>query len=222
MIWRSVAAGNSNFVGIYLDSIREIERRIQKSEERAATGAPIPSIDQPPGVPPTFEEHIELMFDLMTIAFQADITRVITLMIGREGGNRTYRSIGVPDAHHGLSHHFNDPAKIERLQKIDQHHVEMFSHFLAKLKQTKDGDGTLLDNSMVLYGSSMGDANIHDNTNLPIILAGGGFKHGQHLAFDKDNNYPLPNLFVSMLQRLGIESDKFAGATGTMRGLETK
>ena len=199
----------------YLDSIREIERRIQKAEERAATGAPIPSIDQPPGVPPTFEEHIKLMFDLMTIAFQADITRVITLMIGREGGNRTYRSIGVPDAHHGLSHHFNDPAKIERLQKIDQHHVEMFSSFLAKLKQTKDGDGTLLDNSMVLYGSSLSDSNKHEHFNLPTVIAGHGagqIKGGRHIRYRKGT--PMTNLYLNMLDTVGVKEDKFGDSTG--------
>jgi hypothetical protein len=197
------------------DSIREIERRIQKAEERAATGAPIPSIDQPPGVPPTFEEHIKLMFDLMTIAFQADITRVITLMIGREGGNRTYRSIGVPDAHHGLSHHFNDPAKIERLQKIDQHHVEMFSHFLAKLKQTKDGDGTLLDNSMVLYGSSLSDSNKHEHFNLPTVIAGhaaGQIKGGRHIRYRKGT--PMTNLYLNMLDSVGVKEEKFGDSTG--------
>jgi hypothetical protein len=204
----------------YLDSIREIERRIQKAEERNLTGAPIPSMDQPAGVPPTFEEHIKLMFDLMTIAFQADITRVITLMIGREGGNRTYRSIGVPDAHHGLSHHFNDPAKIERLQKIDQHHVEMFSHFLGKLSQTADGDGTLLDHSMVLYGSSLSDSNKHEHFNLPTVLAGHGagrIKGGRHIRYRKGT--PMTNLYLNMLDIVGIEENQFGDSTGRIEHL---
>src|SRR6185369_13232434 len=122
-----------------------------KAEEQNAAGNPVPAIDRPAGIPPTFEEHIQLMFDLIAVAFQADVTRVVSMMVGREGGNRTYRSIGVPDAHHGLSHHFNDAAKIERLQKIDQHHVQMLAYFLNKLKTTKDGDGSLLDHSMVVY-----------------------------------------------------------------------
>ena len=204
----------------YLDSIREIERRIQKAEERSASGAPIPSIDQPAGVPPTFEEHIKLMLDLMTIAFQADITRVITLMIGREGGNRTYRSIGVPDAHHGLSHHFNDPAKIDRLQKIDQHHVEMFSHFLAKLNQTRDGQGTLLDNSVVLYGSSLSDSNKHEHFNLPTVLAGHGagrIKGGRHIKYAKGT--PMTNLFLNMLDVAGVKEEKVGDSTGKIEHL---
>lgn len=204
----------------YLTSIREIERRIQKSEERAASGAPIPSFDQPAGIPPTFEEHAELMFDLMTIAFQADITRVITLMIGREGGNRTYRSIGVPDAHHGLSHHFNDPAKIERLQKIDQHHVDVFSRFLARLSKTQDNDGTLLDHSMVLYGCSISDSNRHTHHDLPAVLAGHGggrIQGGRHLRYAKGT--PMTNLFLNMLDVIGVREDKFGDSTGRVEHL---
>jgi hypothetical protein len=204
----------------YLTSIREIERRIQKAEERAATGAPIPTIDQPAGIPPTFEEHAEMMFDLMTIAFQADITRVITLMIGREGGNRTYRSIGVPDAHHGLSHHFNDPAKIERLQKIDQHHVDLFSRFLARLSKTQDNDGTLLDHSMVLYGCSISDSNRHTHHDLPTLLAGHGggrIQGGRHLRYAKGT--PMTNLFLNMLDVIGVREDKFGDSTGRVEHL---
>src|SRR5207249_7599165 len=159
--------------GEYMDSVREIERRIRKAEEQNAEAAPLPAIDRPAGIPPTYEEHIQLMFYLMTVAFQADLTRVITLMIGREGGNRTYRSIGVPDAHHGLTHHFNDPSKIERIQKIDQHHVELLAYFLDKMKSTNEGDGTLLDRSMVVYGSSISDGNRHQHTDLPMLVAGG-------------------------------------------------
>ncbi len=204
----------------YMESIREIERRIQKAEERAATGAPIPAIDQPAGIPPTFEEHIELMFDLMTIAFQADITRVITLMIGREGGNRTYRSIGVPDAHHGLSHHFNEPAKIARLQQIDQHHVELFSKFVARLNKTQDGDGTLLDNSMLLYGCSISDSNRHTHNDLPTLLAGhaaGRIKGGRHIRYPKGT--PMTNLFLNMLDNIGVQEAKFGDSTGRVEHL---
>lgn len=204
----------------YLESIREIERRIQKAEERSATGAPLPAFDQPAGIPPTFEEHIDIMFDLMTIAFQADITRVITLMIGREGGNRTYRSIGVPDAHHGLSHHFNDPAKIERLQKIDQHHVEQFGKFLGKLSKTTDGEGTLLDHSMVLYGCSISDSNKHEHFNLPTVLAGHGagrISGGRHIRYRKGT--PMTNLFLNMLDIVGVKEDKFGDSTGRIEHL---
>lgn len=203
----------------YLDSIREIETRIQKSEKPGHLAA-IPSMDQPAGIPPTFEEHIKLMFDLMTIAFQADLTRVITMMIGREGGNRTYRSIGVPDAHHGLSHHFNDPAKIERIQKIDQHHVEMLAHFVNKLSQTPDGNGTLLDNSMVLYGSSISDGNKHEHLDLPTVLCGhggGSIKGGRHHQFSKGT--PMSNLFMTMMDNMGVQPERIGDSTGKVEHL---
>ncbi|MBL8174457.1 MAG: DUF1552 domain-containing protein [Bryobacterales bacterium] len=204
----------------YLDSVREIERRIQKIEERSADSAKLPAIDRPAGIPPTFEEHIDLMFDLMTVAFQADLTRVITLMIGREGGNRTYRSIGVPDAHHGLSHHFNDPSKIDRLQKIDQHHVEMLARFLAKLQNAKDGDGTMLDRAMVVYGSSLSDGNRHDHLDLPTLFAGGAIHRiqgGRHVRYKKGT--PMTNLFVSMLDLSGVRPDKLGDSTGKVEYL---
>ena len=206
-------------LGDYLDSVREIERRIQKVESQNASAAPIPALDRPAGIPPTFEEHVQLMFDLMTVAFQADLTRVVTLMIGREGGNRTYRSIGVPEAHHGLSHHFNDPVKIEKLQKIDTHHVEMLAYFLGKLKSAKDGTRTLLDNSMIVYGSSISDGNRHQHDNLPILLAGGAggkFKSGRHVKYEKT---PMTNLFMSMMDVVGIHPEKFGDSTGQVQQL---
>lgn len=203
----------------YLEAVREIERRIQKAEEQSASMT-VPAMEAPAGVPPTFEEHIDLMFDLMTIAFQTDQTRVITLMIGREGGNRTYRSIGVPDAHHGLSHHFNDSGKIARLQKIDQHHVDMFSRFLKKLKETPDGDGTLLDHSAIVYGSSISDGNRHDHLNLPAILAGGanGRVHGgRHVRYAKGT--PMTNLYLTMLDMAGVKPEKIGDSTGQIAHL---
>ncbi len=217
---RTLGTGDRRKLDEYLESVREIERRIEKTEERARSGAPIPSMDQPAGVPPTFEEHAELMFDLMKIAFQADITRVITLMMGREGGNRTYRSIGVPDAHHGLSHHFNDPAKIERLQKIDQHHVDVFSRFVKRLADTADGDGTLLDHSLVLYGSSLSDSNRHEHFNLPTVLVGRGagkLAGGRHLRYAKGT--PMTNLFLNMLEVVGVPQEKFGDSTGRIAHL---
>lgn len=212
-----LGTGDKRKLGEYLDAVREIELRIQKIEKQAMESAALPAIDQPPGIPPTFEEHIKLVYDLMTVAFQADQTRIITLMIGREGGNRTYRSIGVPDAHHGLSHHFNDPSKIERLQKIDQHHVEMTAYFLDKLAKTPDGDGTLLDHSMILYGSSISDGNRHEHLNLPTFLAGHGggkIKGGRHLRAAKGT--PMTNLFLSMLDLSGVRVDKFGDSNGKL------
>jgi hypothetical protein len=212
-----LGAGDKRKLSQYLDAVREIERRIQKSEEQSAA---IPTVDAPAGIPPTFEEHIQLMFDLMTIAFQTDQTRIITMMIGREGGNRTYRSIGVPDAHHGLSHHFNDASKIERLQKIDQHHVEMFSLFLKKMKETPDGDGTLLDHSTIVYGSSLSDGNRHDHLNLPVIFAGGanGRIHGgRHIRYPKGT--PMTNLFLTMLDMAGVRPERIGDSTGKIEHL---
>jgi len=199
--------------------VREIERRIQRAEQDAAA-ATLPAIERPGGIPPTFEEHIALMFDLMTIAFQADLTRVITLMIGREGGNRTYRSIGVPDAHHGLSHHFRDAAKIERLQKIDRHHVEMLAVFLGKLQTLKEGDRTLLDRSLVAYGSSLSDGNRHDHLDLPLVLAGGGahgITGGRHIRYRAGT--PMTNLFLTMLDLTGVRPEKIGDSSGRLDSL---
>jgi hypothetical protein len=215
-----LGASDKRKLGEYMDAVREIERKIQKSEEPNERAASIPALDRPAGIPPTFEEHIQLMFDLVTVAFQADLTRIVTFMIGREGGNRTYRNIGVPDAHHGLSHHFNDPAKIDRLQKIDQHHVEMFSQFLGKLKGAKEGDGTLLDHSMVVYGSSISDGNRHEHLNLPTILAGGGggkIHGGRHVRFKKGT--PMTNLFLTMLDNVGVQPERIGDSTGKVEHL---
>lgn len=215
-----LGTGDRRKLDEYLEAVREIEQRIQKIEHPSASAGPLPAFERPPGIPPTFEEHIDLMFDLMTIAFQTDMTRVITLMIGREGGNRTYRSIGVPDAHHGLSHHFNDPARIERLQKIDQHHVEMLGHFLRKMETAKEGDRSLLDNSMIVYGSSISDGNRHQHDDLPTLVAGGGahnIKGGRHIRYKKGT--PMNNLFISMLDIAGARPEKFGDSTGKVEYL---
>jgi hypothetical protein len=215
-----LGTGDRRKLGDYLDAVREIERRIQKVEERNSLAGTLPAIDRPDGIPPTFEEHVQLMFDLMAVAFQADLTRVISLMIGREGGNRTYRSIGVSDAHHGLSHHFNDPSKIERLQKIDQHHVQMLSYFLEKMQATKDGEGTLLDNSLIVYGSSISDGNRHEHHDLPTLLAGGAghkIKGGRHIRYKKGT--PMTNLFLSMLDMAGVRPEKIGDSTGKVEYL---
>ncbi|MBL8241322.1 MAG: DUF1552 domain-containing protein [Bryobacterales bacterium] len=215
-----LGAGDRRKLSEYLDAVREIEVRIQKIEKQDPNAVALPALDRPAGIPPTFEEHINLMFDLMTIAFQADLTRVITLMIGREGGNRTYRNIGVPDAHHGLSHHFNDAAKIDRLQKIDQHHVTQLASFLGKLQAAKDGDGTLLDHSMIMYGSSLSDGNRHEHLDLPAILAGGGagrIHGGRHVRYKKGT--PMTNLFLSMLDTAGVQPEKIGDSTGKIEHL---
>lgn len=201
----------------YLDAVREIERRIQQAELKNAA-APLPAFDRPDGIPPTFEEHIQLTFDLMTVAFQADLTRVITLMYSREGGNRTYPQIGVPDAHHGLSHHQNDPAKMARLQLIDHHHVDMLSYLLGKLANAKDGEGTLLDHSTLVYGCSLSDSNRHLHFNLPVLVAGGAtFRGGRHISYEKGT--PMTNLYMSMLDGFGMHPEKIGDSTGQLAHL---
>jgi len=215
-----LGTGDKRKLGEYLDAVREIEVRIQKIEKQDPNAVALPTLERPGGIPPTFEEHVNLMFDLMTIAFQADLTRVITLMIGREGGNRTYRNIGVPDAHHGLSHHFNDSTKVDKLQKIDQHHVAQLASFLQKLHTTKEGDGTLLDNCMVMYGSSLSDGNRHEHLNLPAVLAGGGggrIKGGRHIQYKKGT--PMTNLFMTMLDTAGVQPEKIGDSTGKVEHL---
>jgi hypothetical protein len=215
-----LGASDQRKLNDYLDSVREVERRIQNSEQRDGAQLDLPALARPDGIPPTFEEHVGLMSDLIAIAFQADLTRVVTLMYSREGGNRTYRSIGVPDAHHGLSHHQNDPARIARLQLIDQHHVAMFARFLEALQRAEDENGTLLDQSMVVYGSSLSDSNAHTHDNLPTLIAGGGgglLPGGRHLRYA--NGTPMTNLFLTMLDRLGVHREEVGDSTGQIEHL---
>ena len=203
----------------YLDSVREVERRIQKAEADA-TGGALPDLDRPVGVPASYADHARLMFDLQVLAWQGDVTRVITFQLARETSNRTYPEIGVSDPHHPLSHHGNDPAKIARMAKINTFHVSLFAEFVAKLKATKEGNGTLLDHSAVLYGSGMGNPNVHDHINLPILVAGGaacGMKGGRHIRFNKAT--PLANLYLTLLDKVGVKIDKFADSKGKIDGL---
>jgi len=215
---RRLGARDRGKLGEYLEAIRDIERRIQKAEEQSAQELPV--VGQPAGVPARYDDHAKLMFDIQVLAYQADLTRIITFMIGREGGNRTYRSIGVPDAHHGLSHHFNDPAKIERPQKIDQHHVDMLSYFLARMQEAKDGEGTLLDHSMIVYGSSLSDGNRHHHSNLPTLLAGGAagdIRGGRHIRYKQGT--PMTNLFLTMLGIAGVQPEKIGDSAGKLEQL---
>jgi hypothetical protein len=204
----------------YLEAIRDIERRIQKAEEQNAA-MKIPVIERPGGVPAELEDHAKLMMDLQVLAFQADLTRVITFMIGREGSNRPYKKIGISDGHHSLTHHQNDPEKIEKVTQIDTYHTQLFAYYLEKLKSTKDGDGTLLDHSMVLYGSSICDGNAHTHHDLPLLLvgsAGGRIKGGRHIRYEKET--PMNNLLVSMLDFAGVpEVEKFGDSNGKVQNL---
>jgi hypothetical protein len=201
-------------VGQYLDTVREVERRIQKAETDAAHQA-LPDLDRPVGVPASYADHAKLMFDLQVLAMQADVTRVLTFQLARETSNRTYPEIGVPDPHHPLTHHGNDPDKIARMAKINAFHVSLFSYYLEKLKATPEGNGTLLDHSLVLYGSGMGNPNIHDHVDLPIIVAGGGagrLKGGRHIKYAEPT--PLANLHLTLLERVGVKMDAFADSKG--------
>ncbi|HXG46978.1 MAG TPA: DUF1552 domain-containing protein [Methylomirabilota bacterium] len=211
---RELAPGDRARVNQYLDTVREVERRIQQAEA-AAADHPMRDLERPVGVPAAYADHARLMFDLQVLAFQGDVTRVITFQLARETSNRTYPEIGVPDPHHPLSHHGNDPAKIERLSKINAFHVSLFAEYLAKLKATPEGEGTLLDHSLILYGSGIGNPNIHDHTNLPILVAGGkstGLKGNRHIRYAKPT--PLANLHLTLLDKVGVHLDRFADSNG--------
>jgi hypothetical protein len=197
----------------YLDAIRDVERRIQKAEARSSVE--LPHFDRPVGIPSTFDEHARLMFDLQVLAFQSDTTRVTTMMLARETSQRPYPELGISDGHHGLSHHGGDKEKIDKVSKINAFHVTQFAYFLDKLKSTADGDGCLLDNSVVLYGCGLSDSNSHLHTDLPIIVAGGGggtIKGGRHIRYPSGT--PLTNLQLTLLDRLGVQLEKFGDSTG--------
>jgi hypothetical protein len=211
---RQLGPADRTRVDHYLETVREVERRIQRAEADTVDH-PIRDLDRPVGVPVAYADHARLMFDLQVLAFQGDVTRVITFQLARETSNRTYPEIGVPDPHHPLSHHGNDPEKIARMAKINQFHVSLFAEFLQKLKATPDGDGTLLDHSLYLYGSGIGNPNIHDHTNLPILLAGGaatGLKGNRHIRHAKP--LPLANLHLTLLDKVGVRLDAFADSQG--------
>ena len=199
----------------YLDTVREVERRIQRAES-ATQDSQLPDLDRPVGVPADYAEHARLMFDLQVLAFQGDVTRVTTFQLARETSNRTYPEIGVPDPHHPLTHHGNDPEKIARMAKINTLHVSLYAEFLKKLDATPEGNGTLLDHSLTMYGSGMGNPNVHDHSNLPIIVAG-GLKGNRHTKFDQPT--PLANAHLTLLDRVGIPMESFADSTGQIQEL---
>ncbi|WP_435020676.1 DUF1552 domain-containing protein [Tundrisphaera sp. TA3] len=206
-------------VDSYLETVREVERRIQKAEADARDNA-LPDLDRPVGVPALYADHARLMFDLQVLALRGDVTRVITFQLARETSGRTYPEIGVPDPHHPLTHHGNDPEKVARMAKINQFHVSLFAEFLAKLQATPEGDGTLLDHSLYLYGSGMGNPNVHDHTNLPILVAGGAagrMRGGRHIRFDTPT--PLANLHLTLLRKVGVPIDSFADSRGKVEEL---
>lgn len=200
----------------YLDSVREIEQRIQNTETRGAQSIELP--ERPIDIPDTFDAHTKLMFDLQALAFQADVTRVFTLIMARELSSRTYPNIGVPEQHHAVSHHRNDPELIAKKAKIDVYHAQLFTYFLEKLKATPDGDGNLLDHSLIVYGGGMGNGNLHRHTDLPCVLAGklgGKFTTGRHLAYPE--NTPMANLLLTILDKTGVHVEKLGDSTGMLQ-----
>jgi hypothetical protein len=203
----------------YLDSMREIERRIQVAE-RQAGASPIALPDRPVGAPESYDEHAKLMFDLAALAFQADVTRVFTLLLGREQTNRPYPFIGVPEAHHSISHHQGDPVKLAKAAKINTYHIELLARFATKLRETPDGDGNLLDHSLLLYGGAMSNSNVHNHAPLPIVVAGGAngrMKGGRHLKYAE--NTPMANLLLTILNKAGIPQESVGDSTGPLTEL---
>lgn len=205
----------------YLTAIRQVERQVQMAEQQSRTNtAAIPTMARPDGIPVEFSDHAQLMFSLMALAFQTDITRISTFMLAREGSNRPYREIGVPEGHHGLSHHRNDPVLMDKVARINRYHMEQFAYFLRKLKATPDGDGSLLDHTMIVYGSGISDGNRHNHDNLPVLLAGGSrlFRTGRHIRLRDET--PVANLYLSMLNAMEVQTDKLGDSQGRLNYLD--
>jgi hypothetical protein len=199
----------------YLDNIREIEQRIQRAEKQSSTSVEVP--DAPVGIPEPFEDHANLQFDLLALAWAADITRVFTFMLCRDASQRVYPNLGITEPHHSMSHHGNDPQKIASLVKLNSYHVTLFGRFLDKLKKTPDGDGSLLDHSMILYGSGMSESNVHSRLDIPTLIAGGGagsIKGNRHIQAPKET--PLANFMLGIAHKFGVEMDKFGISTGVL------
>lgn len=215
----TLGPGDRNRVGQYLESVRDVERRIQRAEAAAGEN-PLPDLDRPAGVPAAYADHARLMFDLQLLALQGDITRVVTFQLARETSNRTYPEIGVSEPHHPLTHHGNNPEKIAKVARINQFHVSLFAEFLKKLETTPEGTGSMLDHVLYLYGSGMGNPNLHDHVNLPIIVAGGAagkMQGGRHIRYDKPT--PLANLHLTLLNKVGVSVESFADSNGKIDDL---
>lgn len=212
---RELGPSDRNKVNEYLDTVREVERRIQKAEKSTAESG-LRDLDRPLGVPASYAEHARLMFDLQVLAMQGDVTRVITFQLARETSNRSYPEIGINEGHHPLTHNGGNPEKLAKVAQINAFHVSLFAYYLEKLKATPDGDGTLLDHSMILYGSGMSNSDIHDHTDLPILVAGGGIK-GRYIRYGKPT--PLANVHLTLLERAGVRMDRFADSQGRVEEL---
>lgn len=205
-------------VNDYLASLRDVERRIQKAEEQSSRE--MPDVPRPAGIPDAFEEHVGLLYDLQLLAFQSDLTRVITFMYGREQTGRSYPQIGIREPHHPLTHHQNDPVKMDKCAAIQRYHLKLFTGYLEKLRKTPDGDGTLLDNVILLYGAGISNSDRHTHGPLPTLLLGGGagtLKGGRHIVYPEHT--PLTNLQLTLLDKLGVKTDKLGDSTGEFKGL---
>ena len=212
---KKVGPNDRNKISEYLDSVRDVERRLQIAEQQS--GKQLPSLSRPSGVPETFQEHAKLMYDLQVLAFQADLTRMVTFMVGREKTDRPYPEIGIPDSHHPLTHHAGNREKIEKVVRIEALQSRMFAYYLDKLQSTPDGDGSLLDHAIVTYGGGISEGNGHSVVNLPTLLFGGGsgqLKGGRHIRYQKDP--PVANLFLTLLDKLGIPVEKFGDSNGKL------
>jgi BMFP domain-containing protein YqiC len=220
---RSVGARDRERLDQYFTSVRELEQRMQMSREWERKPKPVVSAPMPldPASPKAYMDKVRLMYDMARLAFETDSTRCVSLLLdGVNSPAIEFGDVKTTDGYHNLSHHGKSAEKIAQLKAIDEWHMKLLAELFGKLKVVQEEGEPLLDRTMILYGSNLGNANTHVTTNMPTLFAGGGFKHGQHLAFNTEHNYPLPNLFVSMLQRMGLEADKFASSTSTMRGLE--
>jgi hypothetical protein len=201
----------------YMTAVREIEQRIERAEQFGATG---PDYARPSGIPGEYEQHLRVMFDLLTLAFQTDTTRIGTFIVAHDGSNRSYPVIGVSDGHHDLSHHGGNAEKKKKIAAINQFHVRQFGYFLERLKAVKEGDGSLLDHCMIVYGSGISDGNAHNHNDLPVLLAGGGggtLATGRHVRYPKDT--PMTNLYLSMLDRMGVPTDRLGDSTRKLPNL---
>jgi hypothetical protein len=216
---RALGSRDRSTVDEYLGAVRDVEQRLQKTASRTDPSSQ-PSIEAPLGIPDSFDEHAKLLLDLQLLAFQADITRVVTFQIARELSTRSYPEVGVPEAHHDISHYANNPEKMAKNTKINTYHVGLFAHLVEKMKATPDGDGSLLDHSMMLYGSGMGDGNLHRHHDLPLVVVGGGcgqLQGGRHLRFANDT--PMMNLGLSLLDKIGVELESVGDSTGRLTGI---
>jgi hypothetical protein len=220
---RDVGARDRSRLEQYFTSVRDLEHRLQESREWERKPKPVVGVAAPAEIPgpAQYMDKVKVMYDLARLAFETDSTRAITLMLNSVATPVvTIPGETITDSYHNLSHHGKAEEKLAQLKVLDEWHMKLLNDLFSELKAVREGEESLLDRTMILYGSNLGDANAHSTTNLPTLFAGGGFRHGQHLAFDLSQNYPLPNLFVSMLQRMGLEEGKFASSTGAMRGLE--